>query len=237
MGETAYTIIQIDEKTWRIEEEGVRFFLLAGEERALLIDSGMEVHHAREIARSLTELPLSLLNTHGDPDHIGSNAEFEEFYMSLSEAACYYKLSGGRGKLVPVREGQILDLGGRPLEIVELPGHTPGSIAVLDRDRRILFSGDPVQNGNIFLFGPHREIHAYMESLLYLEKLQEKFDDIYPSHGTAPVKPELIRLLYEGTEKILAGEITGVPGEFHGQRFKRYDIGAACILYDGGEEM
>ena len=43
-------IIKINETTWRIEEEGVRFFLLVGKKKALLIDSGMQIHNAKEIA-------------------------------------------------------------------------------------------------------------------------------------------------------------------------------------------
>ena len=36
-----YEIIRINSSTWRIEDGGVRFFLLTGREKALLIDSGM----------------------------------------------------------------------------------------------------------------------------------------------------------------------------------------------------
>ena len=71
-----YEIVQVNQNTWRIEEQGVRFFLLAGTEKALLIDSGMQVHHAKDIAAGLTSLPVFLLNTHADWDHIGSNEEF-----------------------------------------------------------------------------------------------------------------------------------------------------------------
>lgn len=53
MDEKVYEIIQMDENTWRIEEKGVRFFLLTGDERALLSDSGMGVKNAREVARFL----------------------------------------------------------------------------------------------------------------------------------------------------------------------------------------
>lgn len=74
-------IIRINDNTWRIEDGGVRFFLLAGTEKALLIDSGMTVHNAKDIAESLTELPVFLLNTHADRDHIGSNEQFGSFYM------------------------------------------------------------------------------------------------------------------------------------------------------------
>lgn len=126
-----YEVIQINSDTWRIEDSGTRFFLLAGKERALLIDSGMAVHNAREIAESLTKLPLSLLNTHADIDHIGSNAQFESFYLHPAEEV-NYRRGGGTGTIIPIREGDTLDLGGRELEIIHLPGHTPGSIAVLD---------------------------------------------------------------------------------------------------------
>ena len=61
-------IKRIDENTWSFEEPSVRFFLLTGTEQALLIDSGMQTHNAKELAEELTAMPLSLLNTHADPD-------------------------------------------------------------------------------------------------------------------------------------------------------------------------
>ena len=84
-------IIQISEDTWRLEDGGVRFFLLAGTEKALLIDSGMNIRNAKDIASGLTELPVGLLNTHADRDHIGSNGQFDHFYMHPGRA--YQNLS------------------------------------------------------------------------------------------------------------------------------------------------
>lgn len=107
-----YEIIQINSNTWRIEDGGVRFFLLTGTEKALLIDSGMNVSNARDITAGLTNLPISLLNTHADRDHIGSNAQFAEFYMHPAEEPLYRR-SGKPGTVLPVREGDVLDLGGR----------------------------------------------------------------------------------------------------------------------------
>ena len=139
-----YQIVQMDHNTWRIEDGGVRFFLLAGTEKALLVDSGMQVRNAKEIAQTLTDLPVSLLNTHADMDHIGSNEEFASFYMHPAEEDLYRK-AGRPGTVIPVDDGDELDLGGRILRIIHLPGHTPGSIAVLDTANRVLISGDPVQ--------------------------------------------------------------------------------------------
>lgn len=227
-----YTIIQINEQTWRVEESNVRFFLLVGNERALLIDSGMTIKNAREIAQSLTHLPIQLLNTHADRDHIGSNYEFDAFYMNPSECSNFYKTQNNKGKIIPVWDGDVIDLGERPLEIITIPGHTPGSLAVLDKKNRVLISGDPIQDGDIFMFGIQREIHAYQHSLLKLEKYKNEFDTIYPSHGSFPIKPDLIKKLYLGVEQILDGQIDFEEVSFHGMSLKRYDIGVASFLLD-----
>jgi len=223
-------IIPITEDTWRLEEEGVRFFLLAGDEKALLIDSGMQTHNAKEIAESLVSLPVELLNTHGDMDHVGSNDEFDHFYMNPAEASNYYNTQKKTGTIIPVTDGDVIDLGGRRLEIITLPGHTPGSIAILDCRRRVLISGDPIQDGNIFMFGVQREMHAYMLSLKKLEKYRDRFDTIYPSHGTFPVSPDLIPLLYENAARVLAGEAEATDAEFHGTPIKKYDVGVCSFL-------
>ena len=228
----AMNCIQIDQNTWVFEEPIVRFFLLAGTKRAILIDSGMMTENARELAQEKTELPILLLNTHADMDHIGSNAEFEEFYMHPAEASNFYNTQKRTGKMIPVWDGNQIDLGDRPLQIISLPGHTTGSIAVLDKNNRRLFSGDPVQDGNIFMFGVQREIHAYRHSLLKLWNQRDLFDEIYPSHGSWPLKPEKIMSLYEVSGRILNGEYTGKPEEIHGTQVVIYDTGEAIFLCD-----
>lgn len=220
-------IIKISENTWRIEDGNVRFFLLAGEKKALLIDSGMQVHNAKEIAGELVSLPVELLNTHADPDHIGSNAEFDTFYMHPAEASNYYNTQGRTGNFVPVEEGDVIDLGGRRLEIFSIPGHTPGSIAVLDTANRVLYGGDTVQDGVIFMFGVQREMHAYLHSLEKLETLRKRFDKIYPSHGSIPVSPDLIMQLHRGALEILAGNLKPADAQLFGMTVKQYDVGCA----------
>ena len=225
-------IIQMRENTWRIEDGGVRFFLLAGTDKALLIDSGMNIDDARGIAAGLTDLPLSLLNTHADRDHIGSNEQFEAFYMHPAEEPVYRR-SGKLGAILPVVEGDILDLGGRALRIIHLPGHTPGSIAVLDIQNRALISGDPIQaNGRIFMFGDHRSMPDYIASLKRLEGLADQFDEIWPSHADIPVSPQVIRPLREGAQAVLEGAVRGIPEKLFGHDIAAYDLGFTTLLYD-----
>lgn len=230
MDKADYQIIQINNNSWRIEDGGVRFFLLTGTEKALLIDSGMMVNHAKDIAEELTDLPILLLNTHADRDHIGSNEQFDEFYMHPAEENLY-RSSGKPGTIIPVQEGDTIDLGQRELKVLELPGHTPGSIALLDVAGRILISGDPIQrHGRIFMFGPHRNMDAYIESLKKLDERKNEFDEIWPSHADIPVSTDTIKLLYEGAQDILAGKVSGTPEELFGNKITAYDLGFCTIL-------
>lgn len=227
-----YEVIQINKNSWRIEDTGVRFFLLTGSEKALLIDSGMRVKDARDIAEGLTDLPVSLLNTHADPDHIGSNGQFEEFYMHPAEEAVY-RGWGKAGRILPVEEGDTLDLGGRELEVIHLPGHTPGSIALLDAASRVLVSGDPVQvHGRIFMFGSHRNMEDYIRSLEHLDTYKDRFDEMWPSHADLPIAPGTIQKLHDGAADILSGKARGRKAEMHGTSIVEYDLGFCTLLCD-----
>ena len=223
-------IIRMNENSWRVEDNGVRFFLLTGTEKALLIDSGMNVKNAREIAEGLTDLPVSLLNTHADRDHIGCNEQFESFYMHPAEEPIYRR-SGKAGEIIPVKEGDIIDLGNRELRIIDLPGHTPGSIAILDLEHRVLISGDPLQeHGRIFMFGDHRDMKKYISSLERLEKRKNEFDEIWPSHADIPISPEIIDKLRIGAQDVLDGKVQGRKAKVHGMSIVVYDLGFSAFL-------
>ncbi len=197
--------IKIDENTWRIEDGSVRFYLLCGSQKAALIDTGMNYPEAKNLAESITSLPLILINTHADPDHISGNGAFKEFYMSPKEEK-NYRAHKGTGKILPVHEGDVIDLGERDLMIIDMPGHTPGSIAILDKKYRVLISGDSVQNSHIFMYGERRNLDQYIKSLRHLAQFDSLYDQIYPMHGSFPVQKDLISKLIEGAQEIKDGK-------------------------------
>ena len=227
-------IIQINDTTWRIEDRGVRFFLLTGTKKALLIDSGMNTPNAKQIAESITKLPIILLNTHADPDHISGNSSFECFYMHPDEED-NYRAHGGSGIILPVKESDIIDIGNRLLKIIFIPGHTPGSIAVLDINSKVLISGDAIQDGNIFMFNKRRNLSLYVKSLKKLSMYTDEFDTIYPSHGSFPVLPELIAALIEGAEQIINGTAKGKIVDMFGTPVMLYKFPYAGFLCDISE--
>lgn len=223
--------IQINDNTWRFEDGHVRFFLFCGTEKAALIDSGMNTPDARQMAEALTDLDLILINTHADRDHTSGNPAFDEFYMSPAEEP-NYRAHGGAGTIIPVQEGDIIDLGGRELKVIDIPGHTPGSIALLDLCTRVLVSGDSVQNGDIFMFGEFRNIEAYIRSLEHLDEYKGQFDEVYGMHGSFPVSPDLIPQLLECAKEIRAGKATGTSVNVFGHEVCLYKYDCAGFLYD-----
>ena len=221
---------ELYKNTWAEVDRGVRIFLLTGEERALVIDTGMTGLDIRGLVSAHTDLPCMLLNTHADRDHIASNAQFGAVYMHPSEAAFYRNAQNGRGRIIPVFGGDVIDLGGRALEIVHLPGHTPGSITVLDRQNRCLIGGDPIQeDGDIFMFGPQRDFSAYTASLKRLQT-REDFDVICPSHAKEKVGRKVLAPLIDGAEKILAGTLEGTLTERFGKTIRVCDAGVSRFL-------
>lgn len=90
----------------------------------------------------------------------------------------------------PLREGDTLEFGGYRFEVLHIPGHTPGSIALLDREHGLLLPGDSIQKeGTIYMFGPRRNLERYLESLRELQPLEGEIRQILPSHGECPIEP------------------------------------------------
>jgi glyoxylase-like metal-dependent hydrolase (beta-lactamase superfamily II) len=210
MAEKKYEVIQIDDASWRIEDDAVRVFLFTGTERALLIDTGFGGGDLKEVVSRLTSLPVTLVNTHADEDHIGCNAQFGVAHMHPAEYAGYAVKSSQDANAAPLWEGDVIDLGGRRFEVILIPGHTPGSIALLDRENAVLISGDSVSAAAVFMFGKTRNLRAFRESMIKLMKHSAAFNVIYPSHGPFPLYPDRIKKIKRAAEKLIAGELAGV---------------------------
>jgi glyoxylase-like metal-dependent hydrolase (beta-lactamase superfamily II) len=229
--QTDCEIIGINENSFRIENNGVRMFLLLGTKKALLIDSGMTAEKIKDTVKSITSLPVELFNTHADPDHISGNIEFDKFYMHPAEEE-NYRNHGGKGTIIPVCEDDVIDLGERPLRVIDLCGHTPGSVSLMDEKARVLISGDPIQYGTIFMFGKMRNMNRYIESLKKLERHRHRFDEIWPSHGAFPLKNDAIDFVRGCADKIVSGDAEGQQVVFHGNTIIRYDFEKTVFLCD-----
>ena len=208
--------VKINENTYRIEDNFVRCLLFVGEERALLVDAGFGGEDSlKKLVETLTDNPVQLVITHADPDHIGAAVEFDEVYLHKDEVSRYIGMTGGKcPKIHTLEDGDIIDIGGRCFEVLLMPGHTWGSIVLLDRTGRILVGGDLISTMPIFLFGEDRDFDTYVTSMKKLAAMEGEYDEIYPGHGELPLSPNQVGKLLAAAEKYLSGALVPMEPPF-----------------------
>lgn len=229
---------KIAEKVWVIDDHGADYFyLVEGKDSALLIDNGLGVANVRDYVSSLTKLPLIVVNTHGHPDHAGANYQFPIVYAGLSDIEQINNLNNpkqlrnrNKDSQVPkdilfedtinlkptlmrsVEEGYVFNLGERQIEVIHVPGHTSGSICLLDRKNKLLFSGDN-NNTIAWLFLENCEpLEVYLQSLKKLNRMNDAFNTLFPGHGE-PLDKTFIEEEVKCVESILEGSCQPVSYE------------------------
>ncbi|MCL2121763.1 MAG: MBL fold metallo-hydrolase [Clostridiales bacterium] len=231
-------VIQLSESVWQIQDTNngimsVNCFLIAGKEKALLADSGFGEGSLKEVVEGLTNLPLILVNTHADGDHVLGNKQFGLAHMHPAEFDRYHRAVGYDAPVEALWEGDVLDIGGRRFEVILIPGHTPGSIALLDRENRLLLGGDSVQGGTIFMIGQGRNMSGYMASMRKLKGIQDQFDTVYTGHGRVLEGSGILDELIDGAVKVYRGEVEGKAMErkIENLEGKTYTVGRVTFLY------
>jgi glyoxylase-like metal-dependent hydrolase (beta-lactamase superfamily II) len=178
-------------------------FLVLGTRSALLIDTGLGEKGLDAVAASITDLPVTVVNTHGHEDHAGGNRFFDTICAHPGDMDTVARFSPGK-KITEVKEGFSFDLGGRSLSVIETPGHTRGSICLLDAANRIIFTGDN-NNGHVWLFlYESLPVETYLASLERLMARSGEFDVIYPGHGS-PCGLERLTAIAASARAILKG--------------------------------
>ncbi len=183
--------IKVGDGLWMLGDKAINLYLIAGEKRAILLDSGFGLWPGlKGTAERLCGLPVELFHTHAHGDHISGDGEWEQVWLHKAEWAAYCREQGTAAfKLLPLEEGMMIDLGGRTLETIHVPGHSPGSMAFLDQENRLLFSGDTVMTQPVFMMMPACSVTDYRASLEKLAARAGEFDLVYPSHQRWPLKP------------------------------------------------
>jgi hydroxyacylglutathione hydrolase len=259
--ETWFKASQVADKVWVIDDHGNdNMYLVEGKSKALLIDTGIGMGDLAKFVKSLTSLPVSVVNTHGHPDHAGGNYQFKTVsahpadfeLIKLFSGKEYLKNSARRalaGTPIPgtvtladieasqppelraVKEGDIFDLGDRKLEVVEVPGHTRGSICLLDSVSKLIFTGDN-DNSLVWLFLKDcTPLEVYLQTLEKLQVRNADYDKILPGHGT-PLDKDFVGEQIACVKSILDGSCTAEPYQsFAGNaslcRYKR-----AAVAFD-----
>jgi len=109
-----------------------------------------------------------------------------------------------------IRDGHEIDLGGRKLEVLHVPGHTPDAVALLDRQRGLLFTGDTFYEGPIWLSAPETDLEAYARSVDRLAALAPTLKKLHPAHNIPVSDPRRLTELREAVRRLRSGTATRV---------------------------
>lgn len=137
----------------------------------------------------------------------------------------------------PLVDGQVIDLGGRTLEVIHAPGHSEGSISLLDKANRIMFTGDTA-NVSLVIPGktgpyPGPGMEVYNQSLHKLWNRQEEYDHIAVGHTEPALRGKyFIEKYADITSGILDGTIVGQYEEVGIRKGKVHREGELEIWYD-----
>lgn len=220
-----------------------RMYLVKGRERAALIDTGCGFGHLKAEVDKVNELPLMVLLTHGHQDHAMGAGEFGEVWLNPAEQEVFerqtdrdYRLWGLRisrdAALVtpedllepppfshfhPVQAGDMFDLGGTTLEAFACPGHTQGHLVYLDREHRILFSGDAVSRASFLLGRESTSVEEYRDNLLRLKDLlEDRADRILEGHGNGELPMYIFDGVIQVCNEVLEGDTDRIPYDLRG---------------------
>jgi len=190
-------------------------YLVVGSQKALVIDTMNGLVNILQIARTITDLPIMVVNTHGHCDHIFGNIYFEEAYLHKDDLALakehssfpeFHSMCEQYGMTMPpfvtIEHGEVIDLGDATLEVLLTPGHTPGSICLFYREERVLFTGDAI---NCHLWMQLENSLSIAELANNLEKLlplTSQADKILHGHAQGYEDISLLQELYEGAREL-----------------------------------
>ena len=208
--------------------EETHCYLAVGRERALLIDTGLGVQDISAVTEALTGKIVTALPTHVHWDHIGGLWRFEDFLAHRAELPWLtggfplpleavrnmvardcrlpenfdlgkYRIFQGTPKEL-LSGGEILDLGGRKLEVIHTPGHSPGHMCLWERERGYLFTGDLVYRGTLYADYPSTDPEAYLKSLEKTAALP--VERVLPGHHSLDVDPGLVSRVRNGLQDL-----------------------------------
>jgi glyoxylase-like metal-dependent hydrolase (beta-lactamase superfamily II) len=215
-------------------------YLIAGEKRALLFDTGMGISDLKKVVTELTKLPIIVLNSHTHNDHVGDNWEFATVYgmnTDFTRANARGSREDAQAEISPgqvcgtlpkgfdpktyatrpwkitayTHDGDRIDLGGRTLEVIATPGHTPDAISLFDHANGLLFTGDTYYPAPIWLFRPETDLDAYAASIRRLAALVPQIKIVLGAHNIPVAPPPVLPRLVAAFDAVRAGKVSASP--------------------------
>jgi len=251
--------------------QGSTMYLFEGNARALLVDTAQNtpdapgqdlktivrhlLGHANDGGVKSSPVDFVVAITHGHGDHTGKNSlmsdrtiYFPDLDWPRTQAPANYapiKEGGGATTHGNGQAAAAIDLGGRTLAAIDIHGHTPGSTGYLDRDNKMICTGDAI--GSAYVWAHFGLITQYAESVHHLQDVLKPFDriDVLPAHfyqikqgarGRPPLNGRPLDKQYVDdqvrvAEGILDGTLVGEPYRVVGRNTAIATFDSAQVVY------
>lgn len=211
--------------------EETHAYLLNGADRSLLIDTGLGICNICSEVRKLTDKPVVAAATHIHWDHIGGHKYFPDFCAHEAELNWLrgefpLTVRQIRGMVadrcdlpqgydvdsyeffqgVPARvlkDNDVIDIGGRSVQVLHTPGHSPGHMCFYEQERGSLFTGDLVYKDTLFAYYPSTDPEAYLESMERVAALP--VNRVFPAHHTLDIHPDILLKIRDAFRQLKAG--------------------------------
>jgi glyoxylase-like metal-dependent hydrolase (beta-lactamase superfamily II) len=215
-------------------------YLIVGDKKALLFDTGMGISDIKKVTAELTKLPIIVLNSHTHDDHVGGNWEFTTVYgmdTDFTRKNAEGSHEDAQAEITPdqicgilpkgfdpkayatrpwkitayIHDGDHFDLGGRTLEVMATPGHTPDAISLIDRAHGLLFTGDTYYPAAIWLYRPETDLDAYAKSIRRLAALAPQIKLVLGAHNIPVAQPSVLPRLVAAFDAVRAEKVAASP--------------------------
>lgn len=244
--------------------EEVISYLVVGEKRSALVDTGMGIGNVKTLAQEFTQFPITVVNTHSHYDHIAQNYLFDDVAIIdapnsrqasekgySKEEMAGHLAEGMLSKPLPedfdsknyhippfavtrwLKDGDVIDLGKRKLEVVHTPGHSPDSICLLDKDARLLWTGDTYYPGPLYLHLPDSDLDLFIKSYERMITLSQHYDVLLASHNEPCVEKTELGKVLKAAQDIKTGKATFLEGVDMGSRVRKYEFDRFDVITKG----
>jgi glyoxylase-like metal-dependent hydrolase (beta-lactamase superfamily II) len=217
------------------QAEEVISYLIVGTKQAVLFDTGMGIGNIHDLVSRLTSRPIVVLNSHTHNDHVGGNWQFPFIFgmdTDFTRANAKGSREDAQSELGPgmicgdlpknfnsaayatkpwkislaVHDGFKINLGGRTVEILATPGHTPDAICLIDRANGLLFTGDTYYHAPIWLYRPETDLNAYVASVKRIAALEPQIRIVLGAHNIPVAEPSVLPKLVTAIEAVRNGK-------------------------------
>lgn len=212
--------------------EMVISYLISGTRQTLLFDTGLGIGDIQKLVKELGHDSVVVLNSHSHWDHIGGNFQFDRVYglnhdyarqnckgKSNLQARRYLTNTVMEEKLPQnfrvdaygiepykitnyLKNKDAIELGGRKLEIVLTPGHSPDSLSLLDSKNSALFVGDAFYLAALYAHLPGSDLSDYCATAAMLAAMADDLDLLFPCHRQTAISSLYLKKMHAAFEEI-----------------------------------